>query len=388
MRFTKPTSYLMAAGLAAGAAGAGAGPAGAADDDLADLYEVTIDVTNLAPADGTFSTPYWVGIHDGSFDLYDLGAPAPVPLERIAEDGTIDPLSTAFVTSGAGVDGVVAGPDGPIGPGGSGTVTLVVDVDEGTPLYLSYASMVLPSNDTFVANGDPTTHLLFDADGDFVGEDFVVSGAEALDAGTEVNDEATQTTAFFGQAAPDTGTPEGGVVTPATGFIPGGPILSDPTFAAADYTADGYDIASIEVGATKANPKVAAFLRTDLVDPMPTFQAIGGTRLLLGEDGTIDVDVATYGVRNVVDVEIRLGAPGEVGEVVAVIAEDHVDTPRRIERFSAEITDADLVGPLAGTTTLDLYQAISDGKAFVNVTSGAFTGGVLRADLDLRSLRG
>jgi hypothetical protein len=35
--------------------------------------------------------------------------------------------------------------------------------EEG-PYYFSYVSMVLPSNDAFVANGDPMKHMIFDAD--------------------------------------------------------------------------------------------------------------------------------------------------------------------------------------------------------------------------------
>ena len=71
-----------------------------------------------------------------------------------------------------------------------------------------------------------------------------------LDAGTEVNDELAETTAFFGQSAPNTGTTEGGTVQLASefgGFTPGGRILSEPRFANADFTAEGFDIARFRV---------------------------------------------------------------------------------------------------------------------------------------------
>ena len=35
---------------------------------------VTVTIENLAPANGGFLTPVWVGFHDGGFDLYDRGA--------------------------------------------------------------------------------------------------------------------------------------------------------------------------------------------------------------------------------------------------------------------------------------------------------------------------
>ena len=38
--------------------------------------EVHVTIENLAPEAGNFLTPVWVGFHDGTFDVYDLGAPA------------------------------------------------------------------------------------------------------------------------------------------------------------------------------------------------------------------------------------------------------------------------------------------------------------------------
>ena len=62
----------------------------------ASAREVQVTIENLAPADGNFLTPAWVGFHDGTFDVYDLGAPASAALERLAEDGNTEPLSDGF----------------------------------------------------------------------------------------------------------------------------------------------------------------------------------------------------------------------------------------------------------------------------------------------------
>ena len=113
--------------------------------------------------------------------------------------------------------------------------------------YLNYASMVLPSNDAFIANGNPQAHEIFDGNGNFLGADFVVTGEEVLDAGTEVNDEAETSTAFFGQAEPNTGETEAGVVQTHPGFNPEGRILSSTEFANADFTTDSYNVARITV---------------------------------------------------------------------------------------------------------------------------------------------
>ena len=57
------------------------------------------------------------------------------------------------------------------------------------------------------------------------------------------------TTAFFGQAAPNTSVDENGVVEIHPGFNPvgSGGILDAPPFANADFKADSYQVARIRV---------------------------------------------------------------------------------------------------------------------------------------------
>jgi hypothetical protein len=214
--------------------------------------EVQVRIENLSPANGTFLTPFWVGFHNGGFDLYDSGVAASPALERLAEDGDTGPLSTAFLASGAGtVDGTIAttAAPPPFAPGEVATMNFTLDAGSPMSRYLGYASMIIPSNDAFIANGNPLAHEIFDAGGNFLGADFVVLGSMALDAGTEVNDELPANTAFFGQAAPDTGVAQNGVVAAHPGLLPvgSGGILADPMFAGADFTAQGYQLARITV---------------------------------------------------------------------------------------------------------------------------------------------
>jgi hypothetical protein len=213
------------------------------------LVKVTIE--NLAPSNGTFLTPVWVGFHDGQFDLYDRGSPASIALERLAEDGNTAVLSADFTASGAGtIQGAIG--NAPIAPGTAVTSTFKLDESLLSSRYFSYASMVVPSNDFFIANDNPLAHRIFDNTGTFLGADFIILGANVLDAGTEVNDEIPANTAFFGQQTPNTGTDEGGVVRLASefgGFQPAGSggILDDPRFANADFTALGYQVARIRI---------------------------------------------------------------------------------------------------------------------------------------------
>ncbi|MGB0715385.1 MAG: spondin domain-containing protein [Phycisphaerae bacterium] len=209
--------------------------------------QVTVIVENLAPANGTFLTPTWVGIHDGNFDIYDSGVAASPALERLAEDGSTAPISQLFMDSGFGTAQATLDGVGPIAPGETAEFTF--DIDASGPLYFSYASMIIPSNDAFIANGNPLAHRIFDDNGEFTGANFFVVGTDVLDAGTEVNDEIAANTAFLGQAAPNTGVTENGVVGAHPGFLPAGSggILDVADFANADFAQSGYPIAQIRV---------------------------------------------------------------------------------------------------------------------------------------------
>lgn len=220
--------------------------------------QVTVSVENLAPDQGTFLTPLWFGFHDGTFDLYDRGRPVSPGLESVAEDGATDLISQEFTLSGFGtVQGTILGDmgtPGPIDPGETATFTVNLDGTDASSRFFSYASMVIPSNDTFIANGNERAHQIFDDQGKFIGADFIV--ALPLDAGSEVNDEIPANTAFFGQQTPDTGVDENGVVLVATGFNPpgSGGVLDDPRFANADYTVPDYQFARIRVFAEQMAP--------------------------------------------------------------------------------------------------------------------------------------
>ena len=180
--------------------------------------DVQLTIENLAPEGGLYFTPFWVGFHDGSFDIYDRGAAASPGLERFAEDGDFGVLIEEF--AGSGFDTVVLNPEGfegaPIFDPGLRSVE-TFDLDPAANRYFSYGAMVLPSNDAFVANGNPQAHELFDENGEFVGPiSFVIYGSDVLDAGTEVNTE--EDAAFLNQTAADAGIVEDGTVQLHPGF--------------------------------------------------------------------------------------------------------------------------------------------------------------------------
>ncbi|NET54375.1 MAG: PEP-CTERM sorting domain-containing protein [Merismopedia sp. SIO2A8] len=211
---------------------------------------VQVTVNNLAPSNGTFLTPLWFGFHDGGFDTYDRGRPVSPGLESLAEDGDTASITTEFDLAGFGeIQGTIFGANGQIAPSETTTQTVWIDTSDPSNQFFNYASMVIPSNDTFVANGNERAHQVVDDQGNFTGAEIMIAGSQALDAGSEINDELPANTAFFGQQTPNTGVDENGVVQLATGFQPvgSGGILDDPMFANADYTAPGFQIASISV---------------------------------------------------------------------------------------------------------------------------------------------
>jgi Ca2+-binding RTX toxin-like protein len=166
-------------------------------------------------------------------------------VERLAEDGDAALLSTEFKLSEFGkIDGVIG--TAPIAPGDVVAGAFILERKDPTSKYFNYGSMIIPSNDAWIANGNEREHKLF-KNGTFTPLEIVVEGDRILDAGTEVNDELPKNTAFFGQKNPNTGVDEQGVVRPHPGFLPEGGILADEMFANADFTKEGYQVAKITI---------------------------------------------------------------------------------------------------------------------------------------------
>lgn len=200
----------------------------AANLAIAAPVQVEVTVTSNVPVGGVAITPVWVGFHNGSFDSYDGGAAAASSLEALAELGNTGPISDVFAGTLVGdpldgrVQGTLADPNtGPLFDGGSASMTFTLD-DGGANNYFSYASMVLPSNDYFIANGNPLAHDLSSLlSGSVSTISFNVGTVGTVnDAGTETNDFAfaPATGAFgLGSSAPEGGDPEGGVITNVLG---------------------------------------------------------------------------------------------------------------------------------------------------------------------------
>jgi hypothetical protein len=168
--------------------------------------ELTITIENPLGEGNFFFTPVWVAAHDGSFDVFTSGESAGNfdGLEEVAELGDTGPLSDRFSNSAAGTAGgqqatfasVAFGGDAPVYSPGENNTVMFDPGDATVNRYFSFASMVIPTNDLFFANGDPMAYELFNAAGEFQGPLVIeVLGTGVYDAGTELND-ATAGAAF------------------------------------------------------------------------------------------------------------------------------------------------------------------------------------------------
>lgn len=184
----------------------------------ASAESVSVTIENTMGAESFFLTPFWISAHNGGFDSYDSGAFASnfPGITQLAETGNTGPISNAFIASAAGIAGgaqstvtaVAFVGDAPVfSPGESVTFSLDVG-DSSVNRYFSYASMVVPSNDLFIANGNAFAYELFDAMGNFNGTTVIeIYGRDVNDNGTETNS-ATNDAAFStndGQSLPEFG---------------------------------------------------------------------------------------------------------------------------------------------------------------------------------------
>jgi len=114
----------------------------AASADGSASYHVTI--TNIT--NSISFTPILVSSHRKGVSLYELGSPASAELTAIAEGGDIAPLTAVLQDDSRVAD--VQNSGGLLGPGESVTVT--VSAKHGAR-NISMASMMLPTNDGFIA---------------------------------------------------------------------------------------------------------------------------------------------------------------------------------------------------------------------------------------------
>lgn len=138
-------------------------------------------------------TPVTWAIHSEDTQLFEVGAAASAGLEAVAEDGNPMPLQMALgmdseiASAGVQTRPVGADANGPLLPGNSYTFSVVADAEHR---FLSIATMIVPSNDLFLAFGEEGIALLDEAGNPRSNAEIaadISATLEAWDAGTEQN---------------------------------------------------------------------------------------------------------------------------------------------------------------------------------------------------------
>lgn len=210
------------------------------DDGMTESVTLRVRIENVAstafyPPETSTRGAVWItpgayAVHTDGNPIYELGEPASVGLEALAEaglpagfegeDGLVDELGASMEIHDSGAytpADTVADPNDPteevpgappIAPGGA----FEFEVGAAPGQRLSFASMFVPSNDVFVST-DEGGIALWPEDGDPVDGD-VTDAVALFDAGTEPNAEppGTGPDQAPAQEAPDQGTDEGGTV--------------------------------------------------------------------------------------------------------------------------------------------------------------------------------
>ncbi len=103
----------------------------------------------------------------------------------------------------------------------------------------------------------------------------------------------------------------------------------------------------------------------------------------LNDDGTLDFELSAEDLNsNVTQAHIHMGRCDMNGPVLAFLfGFVSGGVPANGVFASGTLTDADLIGPLAGATIADLCDLIAEGKAYINVHTVSDPAGELRGQL-------
>ncbi len=149
--------------------------------------QVKVTVENVAPQNSISFAPLRLGFNNGTFDAFNIGQAATMPIVSVAEGGSGASWFPAFASADpTAVLGTVLPSAPPIQllPGESGSSTFSVDTTVNP--FFTFAAMVVPSNDFFVGNDSPTRFRLFDSAGDLLVNSISQSASNIWDAGSEI----------------------------------------------------------------------------------------------------------------------------------------------------------------------------------------------------------
>jgi hypothetical protein len=193
--------------------------------------EVTLSFANLSATDGAALSPIFIALSNGSTSAYTPGGSASTAIQQLSETGSGADLFNVFGSANGVQTAEVKASTNAFGPGiylPSATGSITLNLDPTQNQYLSFFSMVVPSNDRFIG-GDIQ---LFNNQGQLVTGNTTIDGNAIWDAG-----------AVQSQIAGAAFLTAGGSNTP----ISNGVITANDNFSvwSGQKTADGYNFTSL-----------------------------------------------------------------------------------------------------------------------------------------------
>ncbi|MCC7054350.1 MAG: PEP-CTERM sorting domain-containing protein [Gemmatimonadaceae bacterium] len=173
---------------------------------VAQMRTVTVTVTNLANPNSVSFAPLHLGFHRGVFDAFNIGTTAAPGIVSVAEGGAGGQWQSDFAAADPTANRGTIG--GALLPGQTRSQSFVVNA--GLNQFFSFASMVIPSNDFFIGNDNPTGFRLFDSAGNLMLSSITQTSSQIWDAGSEAFSVAGA--AFLVNGVNDVRTPQNGTV--------------------------------------------------------------------------------------------------------------------------------------------------------------------------------
>jgi hypothetical protein len=172
--------------------------------------QLRVTVSNLSPTNSLSFAPLRVGFNNGTYDSFNNGMAAGAAITSIAEGGSGNDWFPAFAAADptATLGTVVGMPAGPLLPGATASTDFMVD--PAVNRFFTFGSMVVPSNDHFIGNDNPSQYMLFNAAGQLNLTTISQFGRDIWDNGSETEDPANA--AFLVGGVNAQRTPQNGIV--------------------------------------------------------------------------------------------------------------------------------------------------------------------------------
>jgi hypothetical protein len=163
---------------------------------------------NLAPANSVSFAPLRLGFGNGTFDSFNINQTAGAAIVSIAEGGGGGDWFPAFAA--AEPNSVRGSVGGALTPGATASSVFTFDTASPNNRFFTFANMVIPSNDLFLGNDNPTAFPLFNPDGSLAITTINQTAGQIWDANSELADALAA--AFVVGGNNSLRTPENGLV--------------------------------------------------------------------------------------------------------------------------------------------------------------------------------